>query len=172
MKMTHPDIEAAGEVLDRDQFNKIYAPRGWSLMNEATEYANIQLGRFVRDSKAGESNGGLTKDEARGLVAYRGGEYPEADASETEVLAAYHETFGERPARSAAATESSTGVPLVLYDPGAHSVDEVVAYLEAADEDEQVRVQDAEATGKNRVTITGWTPAPDSAEADDQNQEA
>ena len=36
-----------------------------------------------------------------------------------------------------------------------------------------VDIQDAEAKGKNRVTITGWAPATDdSATADDQNQEA
>lgn len=183
MKMTHPEIEAAGEVLDRNQFNQIYAPRGWQLMDEATEFANAQLGRFIRDSTAGESTGGLTKDEARGLIAVRGGEYPESDASETEVLAAYHETFGERPARPAAATESSTGVPISLYDPKDHPVNPssdgsdqgVLAYLENADDDERQRVLELEEAGtQKRATILNWTPpaTEDSAEADDQNQEA
>lgn len=172
MKMTHPEIEAAGEVLNRDQFNTVYAPRGWSLMDEPTEFANTNLGRFVRDSSAGEGAGGLTKDEARALVAWRGGEYPDSDASETDVLAAYHETFGERRPKAAVATESPTGVPLVLFDPSTHNVDEVVAYLETATDDERERVQDAEAkSNKPRVTITGWKPADESAEADTENQE-
>jgi hypothetical protein len=171
VKMTHPDIEAAGEVLNRDQFNQVYAPRGWSLMDEPTEFANDQLGRFVRDSKAGEGEGGLTKDEARGLIAFRGGEYPESDADEGAVLSAYHETFGVRRPVPSTPTESPAGVPLQLYDPSAHTVDEVVAYLEAADENEQLRVIVAEEQGKNRVTVTGWKPV-DSAEADDQNKEA
>lgn len=173
MKMTHPDIEAAGEVLNRDQFNTVYAPRGWSLMDEPTAFANEQLGRFVRDSAAGESKGGLTKDEARGLIAVRGGEYPVAEASEGDVLTAYHETFGDRPPRAAAATESPTGVPVALYNPADHTVDEVTAYLTSATEDEQLRVIEAEEQGKDRKTITGWTPqTEDSAPADDQNQEA
>ena len=174
MKMSHPEIEAAGEVLSRDQFNQIYAPRGWSLMDEPTSYANEQLGRFVRDASSGEGKGGLTLDEARGLIAVRGGEYPDADASEDAVLAAYQETFGVRPPTPAPATETATGVPIQLYDPSAHTVDEVVAYLEASDEDEQLRVIGAEEQGKNRVTITNWSPPQpeDSAPADDQNQEA
>ena len=172
MKMTHPDIEAAGEVLNREQFNTVYAPRGWSLMDEATAFANDQLGRFVRDSAAGEGEGGLTKDEARALITVRGGEYPDADAKEADVLAAYHETFGARPPVAAPATESAAGVPIKLYDPSEHTADEVVAYLESADEGERERVQDAEAQGKNRKTIAEWSPADDSAPADDQNKEA
>lgn len=173
MKMTHPQIEAAGEVLDRDQFNQVYAPRGWTLMDEPTQFANDQLGRFVRDSKAGEGKGGLSKDEARGLIAVRGGDYPEADASEADVLAAYHDSFGDRPARPAPATESPTGVPLKLYNPVEHNVDEVVAYLETADEDERERVIAAEGqASKPRVTITGWTPSDEPADdAAEENQE-
>lgn len=172
MKMTHPEIEAAGEVLNRDQFNMVYAPRGWQLMDEPTEFANAQLGRFVRDSKAGEGEGGLTKDEARALVAWRGGEYPDADASESDVLEAYHETFGDKRPRPAPATESPTGVPLKLYDPSEHNVGEVVAYLESADEDERERVQDVEAQNKNRKSVVEWAPADESAEADpNENQE-
>lgn len=41
------------------------------------------------------------------------------------------------------------------FDPSAASVAEVQEYLEGADEDERKRVLDAEAAGKNRVTITG-----------------
>lgn len=173
MKMSHPEIEAAGDVRDREQFNMVYAPRGWVLMDEPTEYANGQLGRFIRDANAGEGAGGLTKDEARALIAARGGDYPEENATGAEVLDAYLSSFGPRPPRPAAATESPAGIPVKLYDPSDYNVDEVVTYLESADEGERERVQDAEAKGKNRVTITGWAPATDdSATADDQNQEA
>lgn len=183
MKMTHPDIEAPGEVLDRDQFNQIYAPRGWSLMDEPTAYANEQLGRFVRNSQAGEGKGGLTVDEARGLIAVRGGDYPESSASEADVLAAYHDSFGARPVSPAPATESATGVPIKLYDPSEHPVNPkddgsdqgVLAYLENADDNERQRVLELEEAGQGRKTILDWTPpsdTDDSAPADTENQEA
>lgn len=41
----------------------------------------------------------------------------------------------------------------VAYDPGAHNVDEVLAYLESADAEETERVLAAEAEGKARKTI-------------------
>lgn len=41
------------------------------------------------------------------------------------------------------------------FDPAAHSVDEVLDYLDRASYEETVRVLDAEADGKDRVTITG-----------------
>lgn len=41
------------------------------------------------------------------------------------------------------------------FDPAEHGVDDVLEYLGGASYDEAVRVLDAEATGKNRVTITG-----------------
>ncbi|MGW7198461.1 hypothetical protein [Streptomyces chryseus] len=40
------------------------------------------------------------------------------------------------------------------YDPAEHSVEDVLAYLDEADHDEAQRVLDAEAAGKDRVTIT------------------
>ncbi|CAL9665061.1 hypothetical protein SUDANB145_07119 (plasmid) [Streptomyces sp. enrichment culture] len=39
------------------------------------------------------------------------------------------------------------------FDPGAHKADEVLAYLQDADEDERARVLAAEAAGKNRKGI-------------------
>ena len=42
-----------------------------------------------------------------------------------------------------------------LYDPGAHTVAEVLAYLDAADPAEQVRVLEAERNGKARKGILG-----------------
>lgn len=41
------------------------------------------------------------------------------------------------------------------YDPGAHTVDEVNAYLDEADSDEYARVIEAETAGKARVGIIG-----------------
>lgn len=41
----------------------------------------------------------------------------------------------------------------VVFDPGAHTVDEVNAYLASADPDERERVVEAEKAGKARVTI-------------------
>jgi len=176
MKMVHPEIQAAGEVASLDAFRQIYAPRGWQLMDESTEFANDQLGRFVRDaSKTNAEEGGLTKDEARALIATKGGDYPDADATDSDVLDGYLGMFGTRRPRPAAATESPAGVPIKLYDPSEHTVDEVTTYLATADTDEQLRVIEAEEGGKNRVTITGWTPPdPDEtnpAPADNAGQE-
>lgn len=43
--------------------------------------------------------------------------------------------------------------PGPLFDPSAHGVPEVLAYLETADATERARVLDAEAAGKGRKTI-------------------
>lgn len=166
LKMVHPEIEAAAQVLDREQFNAIYAPRGWVLMDEPAAYANDQLGRFVRSSED------LTNDEARALIAVRGGEYPDEKASSDEVQALYLKSF-EVQSQAAPATESATGVPLKLYDPSEYNVQDVLDHLGTADENEQLRILQAEEQGKNRVTITGWTPpSPDeTAPAANENQE-
>lgn len=53
---------------------------------------------------------------------------------------------------------STEGDPLPeLYDPGAHTVAEVSAYLASADDAERARVIEAEAAGKARKTITEWS---------------
>lgn len=44
---------------------------------------------------------------------------------------------------------------VVAFDPGAHNVDEVAAYLADAPEAERARVLQAERDGKARVTILG-----------------
>lgn len=41
------------------------------------------------------------------------------------------------------------------YDPSAHTVDEVTAYLATASTEEHDRVLAAERAGKNRTTVTG-----------------
>lgn len=49
------------------------------------------------------------------------------------------------------------------FDPSEHSVSDVVAYLEQADEDEQIRVLAEEEDGKNRASLRGWSPSGESA---------
>lgn len=169
LPMIHPAIDAPAEALDKATFNQIWAPRGWLLLDEPTAYANQALGKFVR------SIDDLDKDEARALVSARGGDYPDENATGAEAREAYLATFGDRPAAAAPVTESAAGIVLTLYDPSAYNVDEVVAYLSEAGEDEQLRVLEAEEKGKNRVTITQWTPASpedtDAAPAADAGQE-
>jgi hypothetical protein len=166
LKMTHPQIEAVGEVVDLEQFNVLYAPRGWELLDAPAAYANEQLGRFVRSPED------LTNDEARALIAVRGGEYPDEKASGEEVTALYLKSF-ETPAQAAPVTESPTGVPLKAYDPADYNVQDVIDHLGTVEEDEQLRILQAEEQGKNRVTITGWTPPSpdDTAPAANENQE-
>lgn len=43
------------------------------------------------------------------------------------------------------------------FDPGEHSVEEVLAHLSISDEDERSRVAVAELAGKARKTITEWS---------------
>lgn len=162
LMMVHPAIEAPGQVVDRQTFLTIWAPRGWELASPAVEFANTELGRFVRSTDE------LTVDEARGLIARKDSSaYPDADATGAQVQEIYNGLFSDRPLRPSPATETASGIPIKLYDPSEHNVDEVTEYLAGADEDEQLRVLQAEEGGKNRVTITSWTPAPpaDSAEA-------
>ena len=170
LKMVHPEIEAVGEALDRDQFNTVYAPRGWELMDPGTSYANEHLGRFVRSADD------LTKDEARALLAHRGEDYPDADASEDEVRERYAAMWVEGEPVAAPATESATGVPLKPFDPSEHNADKVIQHLESSDDPERARVIAAEADGKQRKTVLEWAaPAPEqsdeSATAADENQE-
>jgi hypothetical protein len=168
LKMTHPEIEAVGQVLDREQFNTLYAPRGWTLLDEPASYANDQLGRFVR------SVDDLTNDEARALIAVRGGDYPDEKASGTEVQELYVQSF-EPVAQETPVTESPTGVPLKLYDPADYTAQEVLDHLGTVDEAEAARILAAEAApgAKNRVTIANWTPpsSDETAPAANENQE-
>lgn len=53
------------------------------------------------------------------------------------------------------------------FNPSEHSVDEVDAYLNEADEAERERVLDAEAADKNRKALQNWQPAEqDAADAE------
>lgn len=169
LKMVHPEIEAAGEALDLEQFHAVHAPRGWELMDPATAYANEQLARFVRSSDD------LTKDEARALIAHRGGEYPDSKASEDEVRKTYADLFKDGEPVAVASSESPTGVPLKPFDPSEYNADKVIAHLEKSDETERARVIAAEGAdgGKQRKSVLEWTaPEPDeTATAAEQNQE-
>lgn len=174
LKMVHPEINASGQVVDKDVFNQIWAPRGWRLMDPATAYANDALGKFVRSADH------LDKDEARALVATRGGEYPDENATGAVAIEAYKATFDGMVPAPATTAETAAGVQVKLYDPSQHPVDAnddgdegVLAYLDSADDDERVRVLSLEEAGKGRVTILNWSPADetDSAPADNAGQE-
>ncbi|AZQ77663.1 hypothetical protein EJ997_10245 [Flaviflexus ciconiae] len=59
----------------------------------------------------------------------------------------------------------------VLFDPNDHKADDVIAYLESADEDERARVLAVEAEGKDRKGIRDWQPEmaePEESEAEDE----
>lgn len=168
LKMVHPEIEAVGQTLDREQFNAVYAPRGWQLMDEPSAYANDTLGRFVRSAED------LTLDEARALISARGGEYPEAKATNAEVQKLYVDSFSADPLQPVAPVETPAGIPISQYNPGDYNAAEVIAHLEGVDEAEQARIIEVEKADKNRKTIVGWEPpAPedDSAPAANENQE-
>lgn len=72
---------------------------------------------------------------------------------------AYFDRAGYRMERTAEAEPASAPPGPTgnheLYDPAGHSVDEVLTYVDEASYEEAERVLDAEAAGKNRVTITG-----------------
>lgn len=51
----------------------------------------------------------------------------------------------------------------MAFDPSEHSVADVIAYLEQADEDEQIRVLSEEEGGKDRASLRGWTPSEESS---------
>jgi hypothetical protein len=160
LMMVHPEIEAPGWVIDKQTFRTIWAPRGWELASPAVEFANSELGHFVRSTDE------LTLDETRGLIARKDSSaYPDADATGAKVQEIYNSLFSDQPLRPSPATETPSGVPIKLYDPAEKNVDEVKAHLATVDEAEQERILAAEKAGKNRVTITSWTP--EAADSDD-----
>lgn len=61
---------------------------------------------------------------------------------------------GQAPASANAAAEGEE--PATRFDPSKATVDEVLAYLEGADEEEVQRVLAAEADGKGRKTIADY----------------
>ena len=55
------------------------------------------------------------------------------------------------------------------FNPSEHKVDEVIEYLASADEDEQIRVLEAEAEAQDRATIRDWTPDSEPESGDTPN---
>lgn len=55
------------------------------------------------------------------------------------------------------------------FNPSEHKVDEVIEYLASADEDEQIRVLEAEAEDRDRATIRDWTPDSEPEPGDTPN---
>ncbi|MGW5352209.1 hypothetical protein ACWERV_17070 [Streptomyces sp. NPDC004031] len=89
-------------------------------------------------------------------ISFTGGT-AEVDTSTDHGRAAYayfdrHGYRLDRPAPDEPETPPAGDEP---FDSAEHSVDDVLAHLDAASYEEAVRVLDAEVAGKNRVTITG-----------------
>lgn len=92
------------------------------------------------------------------------------NGSETTVSREWAETVGLPIAEGKPAVDSF-GRPLPeksrlglkseakQFNPTAHTVAEVIEYLDAADADEAARVVDAEAGNKARSGIVNWSPA-------------
>jgi hypothetical protein len=68
--------------------------------------------------------------------------------------------YSVKPVNPPAAAESEPAGP---FDPGAHDVASVLAYLDAADDAESARVLAAEKAGKARKTILARAPEGDRA---------
>ena len=62
--------------------------------------------------------------------------------------------------------------PVDAFDPGAHTAQEVLAYLADAEPSEVARVLIAEVGGKHRSTVLSFDPGLPGAEADDLLGEA
>ena len=82
------------------------------------------------------------------------------------------------PADALAASLASEGEgsapfqPVDAFDPGAHTAQEVLAYLAQAEPAEVARVLIAEVDGKHRSTVLAFNPSIPGAEADDLLGEA
>lgn len=74
----------------------------------------------------------------------------DADAQADVDAQAQADADAEAAKQAAADADKATAD---LFDPSAHNVDEVKAYLETADEAERARVLAAEETGKKRVSL-------------------
>ena len=148
MKMTHPDIEAVGDVVDEAVFNAVWAPRGWQLLSEADAYASDQLGMVLRTDQD------LEPDQYRTLIAMRGGTYPDAGAKLADLRDAYVATFAGGPP-----VGPQGAVAVALYDPGEYNVEQVKEHLAAATPEEVDRVKAVEAEGQGRKGIVNYEPA-------------
>jgi hypothetical protein len=95
---------------------------------------------------------------------------------------AYFERAGYRmdPLEAAQPDPEPPPPPADVFDPSAHTVEDVLAHLDAADADEAARVLDAEEAGKNRATFlkqrdailaAKTTPAPPEGDNDQKGAE-
>lgn len=63
--MVHPDVDAPAEVVDEGKFEKVWANRGWTLLDEPCAYATRLLGKKVTEV------GDLKADEVERLAKSR-----------------------------------------------------------------------------------------------------
>lgn len=87
----------------------------------------------------------------------------QAQADAEAAAAAQAEADELAAAEADADADADAEADAELYDPSAHNISEVEAYLEEADEDERARVFAAEAAGKNRKGITDLATTPEGA---------
>lgn len=96
---------------------------------------------------------------ARTAVPRLGGEWKVVGPSDSPALAPQpsrtpEERQAAREAAAAALAADGGDAPAVEpFDPSEHTVPEVLAHLEGADDDERQRVLTAEQSGKSRMTI-------------------
>ena len=81
-------------------------------------------------------------------------------------------TTDDALAASLASEGGATVQPVDAFDPGAHTAQEVLAYLADAEPAEVARVLIAEVDGKHRSTVLSFDPGLPGAEADDLLGEA
>ena len=99
MKMIHPDIDAVSDVVDRNVFYAVWAPRGWEVLGEPESFATEILGEPVKDLSK------LRVEQVRFLVSARGLEYPDPSAKGEAVLETYLASFGPAPEPAVGDTE-------------------------------------------------------------------
>lgn len=93
------------------------------------------------------------EDEASGDAAAMTGTLETSDPNNPEDANAVTPSEANPSIDKTEAGETPDGSTTEAYDPSEHSVDEVVAYLETADENEKERVLAAEAEGKARKGV-------------------
>ena len=104
----------------------------------------------------------------------------DVDETSGELLLALGWTLAQpAPADALAASLASEGEgsapfqPVDAFDPGAHTAQEVIAYLGTAEDPAEVaRVLIAEVDGKHRTTVLAFNPCIPTTEADDLLGEA
>lgn len=144
LKMYHPELNQVGDTT-QEAFDNVYQFRGWEMLGPDEARASELVGRPV--AKLDD----LTNSEIRLVIADAGLVQPPQAATKDELLAALSITAPE----TTPAPEDEGGP----FDPVDHTAEDVIAHLESANAGEVDRVVELEKSGKNRKTITGWTPA-------------